>query len=609
MDPDRAWDVQDVLKRTFEPPHAGPYKLRQSNSAIWLRFQLTNPIEVSQTLILNSSAVFNVEFQLFKVVGDKAEPSGKEFKFHRPAIRMTIPPGTSNYVVKLVNWNNFYELNLHTIELLWKEGVLSLVTLGLAIGILLVTVYLSSGMWIGLRQTTLSYYLIYIHTLMVTIFANSGLIRYFFEGPALTWGTYNLSGFMGAVSIMCLAKLLSHLLRLKLNLKFLYYLCEAYTAVFFVLGIISLFTANPGLNEGIRLVIASFMIIGLLLFVLPFSHRVNGHRLLTIGWLSIIVGTAGYVLTIQNIIPRYWFSTNLILIGSCIHVICFTLVFLKQHKILKKEHQQIKEDLLIQSMESEKKEALVNLEKERTAALTSLVHVFSHDLRNPLTTVMGYLDLLVHEENSVPPKKLLQKIHQSAQRMDQIIDMVNKQEAIRLNKKELKLEDIDLMECIQATMDIFEGKLRAKGLRWTVHDEEQFKDTKVRADTTALTYCVFSNIISNAIKYSSYDDSIDWSIKVNQDQIEIAIADCGVGIPPEKLEAIRSFDQHIRSNKGTLGEDGTGFGLQQVHRFVGLMEGTMAIGPNPNGEDPNLSGTEVKITLKLSPQQSKEKVA
>ena len=220
---------------------------------------------------------------------------------------------------------------------------------------------------------------------------------------------------------------------------------------------------------------------------------------------------------------------------------------------------------------------MVLYEKKKSTALTSLIHVFSHDIRNPLSAIIGYMEVLVEEERRHEKKSIMDRVIQVAYRMDQIIEMVNSQEALRLEKHELKLEEVQLLACVQNTMEIFESKLRLKSLSWDIKNQEDLESISVKADSTALTYCVFSNIVSNAIKFSSDHSKISWNIEVGAESIVVQVIDRGVGLSHEELQKING-GEFLDSKDGTHGEEGTGFGLQQIHRFLSLMGGKILFG-------------------------------
>jgi len=99
-------------------------------------------------------------------------------------------------------------------------------------------------------------------------------------------------------------------------------------------------------------------------------------------------------------------------------------------------------------------------------------------------------------------------------------------------------------------------------------------ETTINADYPSLS-TVFRNLISNAIKYSQNDSkiSIGYSVKGNRNYFEIK--DQGLGISEEKIKALFTLDK--KSQKGTMGEKGTGLGLILCKELVELHGGEIKI--------------------------------
>jgi signal transduction histidine kinase len=109
---------------------------------------------------------------------------------------------------------------------------------------------------------------------------------------------------------------------------------------------------------------------------------------------------------------------------------------------------------------------------------------------------------------------------------------------------------------------------------------------------------IFRNLVSNAIKFSHENGSITLKSAVIDQQIEVTVADTGIGIPPENLSLLFRIDTTV-TTKGTANETGTGLGLILCKEFVEKHNGKIWVesDPDSNRED---KGSEFKFTLPLN---------
>lgn len=219
------------------------------------------------------------------------------------------------------------------------------------------------------------------------------------------------------------------------------------------------------------------------------------------------------------------------------------------------------------------------------------VNIIAHDLRNPVTAINGYLDIITtgKEPSKNELNESLQAITVSAQKLT--IQINNLLEVGRTEAGHIKLN----LEAVQPFDVIKESIVRAKALAETSGIKINYvktneKDIFVSADRSKLSD-VLDNLISNAIKYNKKNGTVTISTEDKGELFSISVSDTGSGIPEEQKHKI--FKKYTR-----LGTDenkkvgGTGLGLYTVKLSMDKMKGTVMFESKEN------VGTKFIISLK-----------
>ena len=129
----------------------------------------------------------------------------------------------------------------------------------------------------------------------------------------------------------------------------------------------------------------------------------------------------------------------------------------------------------------------------------------SHDLRTPLTAVCGYLDLLDKEDLSLDGRRYAKIIRERTQTMRRLTQELFSYSALTAVRDTLSLEDVDLNQMLEESILAYYGALKARNILPVIH----LPDTPLhrRLNKNALSR-IFSNVLGNAIKYSSGDLNI-----------------------------------------------------------------------------------------------------
>ncbi len=201
--------------------------------------------------------------------------------------------------------------------------------------------------------------------------------------------------------------------------------------------------------------------------------------------------------------------------------------------------------------------------KEVDRVRSEIIHTVSHDLRSPLTSVIGYTELV---DRSGPlneqQREFLSRIQDSIQHITSLIndllDLGKVEAGIDTRREFVQLEGI-----LRYTLEMLHGQIKAKRLK--IRTDIAPALPALRANPLRLRQ-VLDNVVGNAIKYSNANTEIFISIHPQGDQVILQITDQGPGIPPSDQPHI--FDKFYRGTNVGSGIEGSGLGLAIVKNIV-----------------------------------------
>lgn len=210
--------------------------------------------------------------------------------------------------------------------------------------------------------------------------------------------------------------------------------------------------------------------------------------------------------------------------------------------------------------------------KEETQRKNDLIAYLAHDLKTPLTSVIGYLNLL-DEAPDLPDDQKAKYIRITLEKADRLEMLINEFFDItryNLQQMELEKEVIDLYYMLVQMTDEFYPLLQAHGNTTLLRVAE---DKIIYGDPTKLAR-VFNNILKNAIAYSYQGTAIKIWTENTDTQILIYFSNQGKTIPKKKLESI--FEKFFRADESRAANTGgAGLGLAIAKEIVTLHGGTI----------------------------------
>lgn len=299
-----------------------------------------------------------------------------------------------------------------------------------------------------------------------------------------------------------------------------------------------------------------------------------------VSWFFMFGGTFIYFAHYTKLLERNFLTSHSIMWGNVFEMIVVSLGLAYKIAILDRE----------------KKEALILARGKRE--YERLVRVLLHDIGNPLNLIKYYVSMKTKSPESFQKneEKAWNKISLGTNKIKEIIEFHRDQEMnISKEASELKLEKISLEDIVEESKAIFEESLEFKQLSFEVEGSKP-EGSFVLAERISLINEVLNNILSNAIKFSFEGGTIKLEILSSGDTVTLKVTDQGVGMTSDRL---RQFNEKgsLSSQKGTSGEEGTGFGLYLAKSYMELYGGSLRVESTHLTSDRRNHGTSFHLNF------------
>lgn len=209
-----------------------------------------------------------------------------------------------------------------------------------------------------------------------------------------------------------------------------------------------------------------------------------------------------------------------------------------------------------------------------------MLAMVSHDLRSPLMSVQVSLALLNSGALGDLPSRATKETviaEKNASRLIKLINDLLDIERLESGRFELELKQGDLVEIIDRAVASIDALARARKI--TIKTPQESVSAIFDADRMEQ---VFTNILSNAVKFSPEDTAVSIGVKKGETLVEVRVADRGPGVPAEKREAI--FERYRQAGSDKAAErSGSGLGLAIVRALILQHKGAISVEDNPEG--------------------------
>lgn len=221
------------------------------------------------------------------------------------------------------------------------------------------------------------------------------------------------------------------------------------------------------------------------------------------------------------------------------------------------------------TIEKQKREMLVAEQKKN-----DLIMYLAHDLKTPLASVIGYLNLL-HDEGKITEElreKYLAVSLNKAEHLEELINEFFEIAKFNLSNITLQYSRINLTRLFEMLLYEFQPMFKEKNLNCNLNMEE---NTMLTCDANKIQR-VFDNLLKNAVIYSFNETDIDIAVTRQSGTIIIKFLNHGDTIPKEKLERI--FEQFYRLDVSrSTSNGGAGLGLAIAKQIIELHKGTITV--------------------------------
>jgi signal transduction histidine kinase len=216
------------------------------------------------------------------------------------------------------------------------------------------------------------------------------------------------------------------------------------------------------------------------------------------------------------------------------------------------------------------------LRKEKKIMEETFITMVSHQLRSPLVAIQQYFEVILSGITGKVEDRQRSMIQKASDRLQSLLGLINDWlDMSRMDKGLIaeRLESISLEELLKKLVDFLAPLGDEKGV--TLEFPPVSCDSTVQGDAETLEQ-VFTNLISNSIKYNKPEGSVRIGIRDETESVIVEIQDTGIGIAKENLPFI--FDQFYRVNrKEGQKTKGTGLGLSIAKKIVDLHGGSIQV--------------------------------
>ena len=229
--------------------------------------------------------------------------------------------------------------------------------------------------------------------------------------------------------------------------------------------------------------------------------------------------------------------------------------------------------------------------EQAAAARASFVANMSHEIRTPMNAILGFTDVLLDGEMPAEQRRHLGNVRTAGRSLLRLLNEILDTAKLEKGAMELELNDYNLLGLIDELSSTLGANARAKGLFVDVRYDGALP-AGLRGDELRMRQ-VLTNLLDNAIKFTE-QGGVTVHAGVREGQLHLHVSDTGIGIAPERLQAIfEPFTQADASMTRRFG--GTGLGTTICKQLVELMGGRIWAESEPG------KGTSFHVLLPLAP--------
>ena len=240
---------------------------------------------------------------------------------------------------------------------------------------------------------------------------------------------------------------------------------------------------------------------------------------------------------------------------------------------------------------------LMDKERESERTKNELITNVAHDLRTPLTSIIGYLELLSGDVKLEPEiqKKYINIAYVKTKRLEKLIEDLFGFTKMNYGKLSMHVGQVDVVKLLSQLLEEFYPSFVDKNLSYELQSNVPVK--VITADGNLLAR-LFDNLINNAIKYGADGKRIMVKLHADDEIVTVSVINYGYVIPADELPLIFNKFYRVEQSRST-NTGGTGLGLAIWKNIVDMHGGTITV-------TSDLSGTVFTVKLKVNFDVNKE---
>lgn len=213
----------------------------------------------------------------------------------------------------------------------------------------------------------------------------------------------------------------------------------------------------------------------------------------------------------------------------------------------------------------------------------------AHDIKAPLSSILGYLELARSEYTAPDELKALQSMRDSGQYILSLLEKLLEFSSLEQGNVQVHPDCFDVWDLCEGLAEMFAPLAAQKNLAFDFYTEKSQR-LCVYADAVKIRQ-IFINILSNAVKYTT-SGGIRLGFEYDGEQLHFLVCDSGVGIPDEDMDSL--FKPFMRIEKNSRLAQGSGLGMYVVKGLVELLHGEIKVQSEVG------KGTQIEVILPAS---------
>ena len=588
-------------------PHFG-----LNNTPIWIRFNITSLVKEDFYLMIENPSLDVVEYYLvdgsgniinqestgsYQMINDRSVKTANFYfalnlqnsAYYTCYLRVRTSVSSLQVPMQIATMKHFFEQKHH--NSIWQ---------GLYFGIIIFMFIYNAFLYYSLRDTSYLYFAFFILFMGLMFAALRGF------GFEYLWNYYGYLNLLvpvyGSLAGISVTLFTTRFLHSSLNTPKLHIWLMAIISLF-IINIIVFFIGWHYLASQIIL----YNAIVTLFFLMFVAMKVwlGGYepaKYYLFAWSFFVAGIIVFFLREISLMPTNVIINNVLQIGSTVSILFMSFALSKKINIYIETRNQAKELALQTALENERlisdqnqlleakvtertidlKETVATLQKqsadldEANTFKDKIFSIISHDLKSPIATLAGLLQVLKLKTLSETEKNKVVVNLEIALKATKILLDNMLAWSVKSDRKSLDTEELSLRDVVDEVLSLFQYQAESKN----IHLRNLIEGNYFFYANKNMIQLVLRNLISNSIKFTPKNGLVEVGMEPNIPNLILYIKDTGIGMSKDFMEILFKSNVHT-STRGTENEKGTGLGLKLCKEFLEQMNGSLSVESQP----------------------------